>query len=208
MMQHADTHFYEPASGHGLTHDPIGSIVGPRPIGWISTRDRNENLNLAPYSFFNIFSYSPPVVAFSSVGYKDTVRNAEETGEFVCNLVTRGLAAKMNETSVEVDALVDEFELARLTPLRCQLVRAPRVGESPVSLECGTTDVIRLRDKGGNAINSWMAMGEVVGVHINRAYLTENTYVTDHASPILRGGSWGDYFEINQDIKFQMRRPG
>ena len=82
-------HSYEPRSGHGLPHDPIASILGPRPIGWISSRDTGGRLNLAPYSFFNVFNYDPPIVAFSSVGEKDSVRNVRDVGEFVCNLSTR-----------------------------------------------------------------------------------------------------------------------
>ncbi|HSN70397.1 MAG TPA: flavin reductase, partial [Steroidobacteraceae bacterium] len=83
---------YEPRHGHGLPHDPFNSIVGPRPIGWIASRDREGRLNLAPYSFFNAFNYKPPIIGFASIGYKDTVRNIEQTGEFVWNLATRPLA--------------------------------------------------------------------------------------------------------------------
>ncbi|WP_417548391.1 flavin reductase family protein, partial [Marinobacter segnicrescens] len=85
-------HFYEPSNGHGLAHDPFNALVAPRPIGWISSRDGRGNLNLAPYSFFNAFNYHPPIVGFASIGYKDSVRNAEETGEFCWNLVTRPLS--------------------------------------------------------------------------------------------------------------------
>ena len=94
------THFYEPASGHGLKHDPFNSIVAPRPIGWISSQDEEGHLNLAPYSFFNALNYKPPVIAFSSIGRKDTLRNVEQTKEFVWNLVTLELSAAMNTTSV------------------------------------------------------------------------------------------------------------
>ena len=85
-------HFYEPRLGHGLSHDPFNAIVGPRPIGWIPSRGESGALNLAPYSFFNAFNYTPPIVGFASIGYKDTLRNIEETGEFVWNLTTRALA--------------------------------------------------------------------------------------------------------------------
>ena len=91
MPVSTDAYFYEPAAGHGLPHDPFKAIVAPRPIGWISTRDRAGRANLAPYSFFNAFCASPPIVAFGSEGYKDSIRNAEETGEFVANLATRAL---------------------------------------------------------------------------------------------------------------------
>ena len=81
-----DFHSYEPRLGTGLPHHPFNAIPGPRPIGWISSRGKTGRLNLAPYSFFNGFNYTPPIVGFSSVGYKDTVRNIQETGEFVWNL--------------------------------------------------------------------------------------------------------------------------
>jgi flavin reductase (DIM6/NTAB) family NADH-FMN oxidoreductase RutF len=84
-----DIHFYEPANGHGLPHDPFNAIVGPRPIGWISSHDSQGRLNLAPYSFFNAFNYIPPIIGFSSVGRKDSLNNIEQTGEFVWNLATR-----------------------------------------------------------------------------------------------------------------------
>ena len=79
-------HSYEPRQGHGLPHDPFNAIVGPRPIGWISTQSATGATNLAPYSFFNAFNYVPPIVGFASIGYKDTVRNVQATGEFVWNL--------------------------------------------------------------------------------------------------------------------------
>src|SRR5258706_14036947 len=107
-----DFHVYEPRLGHGLPHDPFNSVVGPRPIGWISTRDREGRLNLAPYSFFNGFNYEPPIIGFASIGFKDTVRNIRETGEFVWNLATRPLAEAMNVTSAMVPPEVDEVALA------------------------------------------------------------------------------------------------
>jgi len=76
-----DIHYYEPANGHGLPHDPFNAIVGPRPIGWISSQDADGRLNLAPYSFFNAFNYIPPIIGFSSVGRKDSLNNIEQTGE-------------------------------------------------------------------------------------------------------------------------------
>ena len=87
-----DRYFYQPALGHGLPHDPFNAIVGPRPIGWISSRNAAGGLNLAPYSFFNAFNYTPPLIGFSSQGRKDTLNNIEQTGEFVWNLATRGTA--------------------------------------------------------------------------------------------------------------------
>ena len=101
-MTDTTLHTYVPAQGHGLPHDPFNAIVGPRPIGWISSRSRSGAVNLAPYSFFNGFNYTPPIIGFCSIGYKDTVRNIEETREFVWNLVTRDLAEAMNASCANV----------------------------------------------------------------------------------------------------------
>ncbi|WP_399278452.1 flavin reductase family protein [Trinickia symbiotica] len=194
----SNIHSYRPATGHGLRHDPLPSILGPRPIGWISTRDAAGNNNLAPYSFFNVFNYRPPLIAFSSVGKKDSVRNAEATGEFVYNLATRALAEKVNHTSLEAAPGVDEFALAGLTPAAAMLVSAPRVAESPVALECRVAQVQQLSAADGSTLDTWMVMGEVVAVHIDRTLLRDGVYDTTFARPILRGGGPADYFEILQ----------
>ena len=143
------SHFYEPRLGHGLPHDPFNAIVGPRPIGWISTRSAQGGLNAAPYSFFNAFNYTPPIVGFASIGYKDSVRNIEQTGEFVWNLVTRPLAEAMNQTCAAVPPEVSEFDLAGLTPVASRLVAPPRIAESPVSFECKLTQLLQLQDISG-----------------------------------------------------------
>ena len=92
--------FYEPhKKNHGLPHDPFKAIVAPRPIGWITSRSTQGEINLAPYSFFNAVSTEPPIVMFSSDGRKDSVTFIEETGEFVCNLATWDLRGQMNMTS-------------------------------------------------------------------------------------------------------------
>ena len=201
-----DFHIYEPGKGHGLKHDPIASILGPRPIGWIASRATDGSVNLAPYSFFNVFSYKPPIVAFSSVGWKDTIRNVQATGEFVVNLATRALAEQVNATSASVASEVNEFELAKLTPAPCVLVSAPRVAESPVALECKVTQVRQLAGLNGS-IDTWIAFGEVVTVHIATALLNDGCYNTAAAQPILRGGGPADYFEITPDALFTMYRP-
>ncbi|NLA54948.1 MAG: flavin reductase family protein [Corynebacterium humireducens] len=98
-----NAHFYEPAAGHGLPHSPFNAIIAPRPIGWISSRSADGVLNLAPYSFFNAFSYTPPLIGFASIGEKDSVANIRETGEFCGNLATRDLAEAMTESARIVD---------------------------------------------------------------------------------------------------------
>ncbi len=200
-------HFYEPRDGHGLPHDPFNAIVGPRPIGWISTRDVDGHLNLAPYSFFNAFNYTPPIVGFSSIGYKDTVRNIEATNEFVWNLTTRALVEQMNATCASVPPEVDEFELAGLTPVPSTLVGAPRVAESPVAFECRAIEVRQLRTAAGEPVDSWLTLGEVVAVHIARTSLTDGVYDTAGAGHVLRGGGPADYFDIGPSQLFRLHRP-
>ena len=202
-----DIHFYEPSAGHGLAHDPFNALVAPRPIGWISSRSRDGVLNLAPYSFFNAFNYKPPLVGFASVGYKDSVRNIEETGEFGWNLATRPLAEAMNQSCAAVGPEVDEFQLAGLTPEPSRVIGVPRVKETSVSLECRVSQILRLTGADGTETDTWMVFGEVVGVHIARHLLKDGVYQTADAEPILRGGGPADYFGISPEKSFQMYRP-
>lgn len=199
------TYFYEPAMGHGLPHDPFKAIVAPRPIGWISTRDRQGGVNLAPYSFFNAFSSSPPIIGFSSEGYKDSARNAEETGEFVANLATKPLAEAMNLTSAVVAPEVDEMTLAGLAAAPCRLVAAPRVAAAPAALECKLLQIVRLHDVEGNALENYLVLGQVVGVHIDPRYLKDGLFDIAAAQPIMRAGYQADYAELG--ALFQMWRP-
>lgn len=201
------THFYEPHQGHRLPHDPFSAIVGPRPIGWISSLSLNGFPNLAPYSFFNAFNYVPPIIGFASIGEKDTLRNVRESGEFVWNLATRSLAEAMNISSAAVAPEVDEFELAGLTSAPCRLINAPRVAESPVSFECRVTQTFQLQRADGVQVSTWLVLGEVVGVHIAEYALKDGIYDTSAASHILRGGGPADYFEVSPGQLFKMRRP-
>ncbi len=202
-----DEHFYEPAKGHGLKHDPFNAIIGPRPIGWVSTKGRDGSVNLAPYSFFNAFNYHPPIIGFASVGAKDSLRNARETGEFVWNLATRPLAEAMNASCAAVPYGTDEFALAGLARVASRLVAPPRVGESPVNFECRVTDIIQLHSHAGVPAESWLVLGEVVAVHISRALLHDGVFDTFGAGIILRAGGPSAYAEITPDNRFDMRRP-
>lgn len=203
----ATVHSYDPRNGHGLLHDPFSAIVGPRPIGWISSQNPQGLLNLAPYSFFNAFNYSPPIIGFASVGYKDTVRNVEATREFVWNLATHDLAQAMNETSRPLAPDQSEFTHAALTPLASLKVRPPRVGQSPVSMECRCTQIVQLQDSQASTVPTWLVLGEVVMVHISTALLKDETYDTAAAGHILRAGGTGDYFTVGPDQMFKMPRP-
>lgn len=200
-------HTYEPRHGHGLPHDPFKAIIGPRPIGWIASSNAAGKLNLAPYSFFNAFNAAPPIIGFASIGYKDSLRNIEETGEFTWNLATHSLAEAMNQTSQTVPPEVDEFTLASLTPATSRLIKTPRVAESPVSFECRKTQIMQLLDINGSQLQTWLILGEVIAVHIDHEYLHDGVYNTGTAGHILRGGGLADYFAINPEQLFQMKRP-
>ncbi len=207
-MADDDAHFYEPAKGHGLRHDPFNAIVGPRPIGWISTQSADGVANLAPYSFFNAFNYVPPIVGFSTIGWKDSVANVAATGEFCWSLATKALAQQMNLTCAPAPPEIDEFDVAGLTRAPARLVAPPRVRESPVNFECRLSQLIQLQGADGSLVNTWLVLGEVVAVHIDRAFLTDGVYETADAHPILRAGRMGDYAEITPAAMFSMRRPG
>jgi flavin reductase (DIM6/NTAB) family NADH-FMN oxidoreductase RutF len=206
-MTTRDLHYYEPVNGHGLKHDPFNAIIAPRPIGWISSRDTKGNVNLAPYSFFNGFNYTPPIIGFSSTSWKDSVVNIQETGEFVWNLATMDLAKQMNATAAHVAHHVNEFDIAGLTAVPSRLVNVPRVGESPVSFECKLTQIIQLQGADGKKVQGWLTLGEVVAVHIDKALIKGGVYQTALARPIVRAGRRGDYFEIRPEAMFEMVRP-
>jgi flavin reductase (DIM6/NTAB) family NADH-FMN oxidoreductase RutF len=206
-MAGANAHYYEPRSGHGLKHEPFTAIVGPRPIGWISTLSTDGGANLAPYSFFNGFNYFPPIIGFSSIGWKDTVANVQASGEFCWNLATRALAEEMNLTCAPAPPQIDEFEVAGLTKTAGRIVKAPMVMESPVNFECRLTQLIQLETAEHTQVDTWLILGEVVGVHIDPAMITDGVYETATARPILRAGRLGDYFETVPESMFHMVRP-
>jgi flavin reductase (DIM6/NTAB) family NADH-FMN oxidoreductase RutF len=206
-MAGSTAYFYEPRNGHGLRHDPFNSIVAPRPIGWVSSLGEDGVANLAPYSFFNAFNYIPPIIGFSSIGWKDSVANVAKTREFCWNLATRNLAEAMNISCAAAPPEVDEFALAGLTKAPSRLVAAPRVLESPVNFECRVSQILQLEGADGQAVPTWLVLGEVVAVHIDEALLHDGAYDTVASQPLMRGGGWGDYFTLSPADKFQMRRP-
>lgn len=200
----APGYFYEPRSGHGLPHDPFKAIVAPRPIGWISTLDRQGRVNLAPYSFFNAICSDPPMVMFSSEGLKHSAGNAAATGAFVASLATQPLMDAMNRTSAAVDAGVDEFALAGLTHAPSRLVAPPRVAESPAALECKVVAVQALNASDGRPTGTHLVIGEVVGVYIDPALLVDGLFDTAAARPLARCG-YRDYAVVAE--VFSLTRP-
>src|SRR5438552_1601969 len=147
------------ARNGGLPWDPFKAIVAPRPIGWITTLTPDGVVNLAPYSYFNAVGDKPNVVMFSSSSRKDSERNAEATGEFVCNLATWDIRQEMNLTSATVDGSEPEFAGLEMTPSR--LVAPPRVAAAPAALECVYLDTYLIRARDGREHSSHVVFGEV-----------------------------------------------
>jgi flavin reductase (DIM6/NTAB) family NADH-FMN oxidoreductase RutF len=159
----------------------------------MSTVDAKGNVNLAPFSYFNIMSNDPPVLVFSCNTpedrlAKDTLKNVRETEEFVFNLVSYDLIQQMNMTSTPVPAGVDEFDFVGIEKAASKFVKPPRVARSPASLECTVIDIIRIgNDAGGPEVN--VTFGRVVGVHIQAGFLDNHGHFrTDLACPVTRLG--------------------
>ena len=180
---------------HGMTVDPWTALVVPRPIGWISTIDGQGRVNLAPYSFYNAVSGSPPMVYFSTTGTygdnptKHSRRNAEETGEFVVNMVSAELAQQMNVTTTMVDYGVDEMKLAGLASAPSRYVKPPRVAASPIALECKYWKTIEMpAEEGRETHQSTVVFGRVVGIHVDDGIIKNGRIDTLAFKPLARLG--------------------
>jgi flavin reductase (DIM6/NTAB) family NADH-FMN oxidoreductase RutF len=151
----------------------VNGLVAPRPIAWVSTIGLDGRRNLAPFSYFNAFSTSPPTVAIGpgsrSGVHKDSLRNVKDTGELTISVVTEELAAAANLTSAELGSDVDEWELAGLAPAPSQDVRPPRVAASPAALECRVVQIVDL-GPGGEPTNS-VVVARVTRIHVDEAVL-------------------------------------
>ncbi|PZQ52172.1 MAG: flavin reductase [Rhodovulum sulfidophilum] len=199
--------FYRPGlEPHGLPHDPFKAIVTPRPIGWISTLDREGHVNLAPYSFFNAVADRPPMVVYGSTGTKpglterkDTLANIRATGEFVVNIVSRALRDPMNASSAGLPADADEFEVAGLEKAPSRVVAPPRVKAAPAALECRLWQAIDLPGE-----SNTLVIGEVVGVHIDDAMLRDGLLDITLYQPLSRLG-YRDYTAVAE--VFALSRP-
>lgn len=199
--------FYETAKNdHGLPHNPFKALVAPRPIGWITAMNHKGEINLSPYSFFNAVSDRPDMVVFSSDGHKDALAFAEETGEFVCNLATFDLRDQMNTTSAPLRRGENEMALAGLTPAPSRLVKPPRVAEAPAALECKWLKTVALEPMDGSPARYYLAVGQVIGIHIADRFIVDGIVDTAAMQPIARAG-YHDYFVATPETKFSIRRP-
>ncbi len=205
--------FYEPKKkDHGLPKNPFNSLVIPRPIGWISSVDSAGIFNLAPYSFFNGVCYNPPTVMFAggvgsaADGSKDSVRNVLETGEFVCNMANWETREQMNQSSATVAPDCDEIAMTGLTPVASTLVKAPRIAEAPINLECRLIKAVDI--PGWTPKDDYkVVFGEVVGIHIDDTVITQEGFVdVAKIMPIGRLG-YNDYTRVDSDSSFTLDRP-
>lgn len=171
---------------HGLQHDPFKAIVVPRPIGWITTVSPSGVVNLAPYSYFNAVSDAPPMVMFASTGRKDSLRNIEQTRDFVVSFTPAALIAEVNATATDFPAEVSEFDAVGVTREPALRVAAARVAESPVALECKLHTTVSFGI-------STVVMGRVVYAAIDPAVLRDGRPAIDLLDPASRlgGNEWG-----------------
>ena len=197
--------FYATAEGHpGLPIDPFKAIVAPRPIAWISTLDTDGRLNLAPYSYFNAVSATPPMVMFSSDGWKDTVAACAETREFVVNLAGWDQREAMNESSAPLPRGTSEFAHVGLTPVPSRLVRPPRVEGAPAALECKVVDILTPKTHDGRPSGNHVVFGEVVGIHLRDDCVVDGRFDMVRAGTLGRCG-YSDFVRVT-DL-FRMPRP-
>ena len=184
--------FLDPAATPGFKRTLFNAIVAPRPIGWISTINGKGQVNLAPFSHFNLVSTSPPVVIFSCNApadrhEKDTITNVRETGEFVTNLVTWDLRNQMNLSSIDAPYGTDEFELAGLEKAPSVMVKPPRVAASPASMECRLLRIVDIEPTGPGETASNVVFGRVVGVHLDDRFIdADGRFDTARTEPLTR----------------------
>ena len=201
--------FYDDPLKHNLRHSPFKALIAPRPIAWVSSVDVNGIANLAPFSFFNAVAEFPPTIVFApnnprpGGGTKDTLRNIEQTNEFVVNLCSYDLREQMNQTAAHVAPEVDEFELSGLTAADCVHVKVPRVKEAPVAMECRFLTRLRLPSTNPKVENN-LVIGQVVGIHIDDGIIDNGLINMAKYRPLARCG-YLDYAVVDQ--VFAMERP-
>jgi flavin reductase (DIM6/NTAB) family NADH-FMN oxidoreductase RutF len=192
------------------------STIGPRPIAFASTIDSQGNVNLSPFSFFNMFSYNPPTLVFAPTinrhGHKKhTLFNLEEVGEVVINVVNYSMVEQASLASAEFERGINEFEKAGFTSVPSERVRPPRVAESPASYECVVKQIINTNSQSGNGIDTpgtgHLVICEVVLAHFQESIFNENGGI-DQARVDLVGRLGGDWYSrANADALFAVSRP-
>ncbi len=190
---------YDPAELGAAVYPLLNSVVVPRPIAWVSTRSAEGVDNLAPHSFFTISSVQPPVVQFTSVGAKDSLRNAEATGEFVVGTCPLDLIEQVNLTGTDFPADVSEFDSVGIEREPSRLVAPPRVKGSPVALECRLLGT-RAFGRGDGGDGSTVVFGEVVWIAIDEQVLRDDRPAIDLLAPVARLGAdeWSEIGRVSE----------
>lgn len=195
----------------GQVHGLLLGSIGPRPIALASTVDVDGNVNLAPFSYFNVFSSKPPIVGVAPnrsgrTGlHKHTYHNAKATGELVVNVVTYSIVQQSNLASTEYPEGVDEFAKSGLTPVPSQGVRPPRVAESPIQMECRVRDIVEFGENGGAGS---LILAEVIHLHVRRDLLNDQLRINQQAVDLVArmGGEY--YCRAHGEALFTVPRPG
>ena len=186
----------------------MNGLVAPRPIAWVSTIGKDGGHNLAPFSFFNAFSFFP----FPTVGVgpgsregvnKDSLRNIKETGELTISVVTEDLAEQANATGGEFGPEVDEWTVAGVTPAPCEIVAPPRVEESPVAFECQVLEIVELG--AADARSNALVIARVVRFHVADEALDADLRPLPGELRLV-GRMGGNYWARTNDL-FELRRP-
>ena len=191
-------------------HKILLSSIAPRPIAFASTIDSNGNVNLSPFSYFNVFSSNPPILIFSPSRRvrdnttKHTLENAMETKEVVINVVNFPIVEQMSKSSVEYEKGVNEFIETGLTQVKSLLVKPPRVLESPISFECKVQDIISLGESGGAG---QLIIAKVVQIHIDKKFLDKNGDIDSEKLDLVArmGGDW--YTRSTKESMFKIPKP-
>lgn len=184
--------------GPGGAYHFLNSVIGPRPIAWVSTVAPDGTFNVAPHSYTTVVSPSPPMVAFVSVGRKDTLRNAEASGEFVYNIGNGALIERINRSAADFPRSVSEFEWAGLTPVSSVLVAPPRVGEAPVAMEATVVDIYQV-----GRTENFMVIGQVRLIHLDESIMVNGRVDATLLDPVgrLAGSEYariGDVFSLER----------
>lgn len=197
--------FYRPPEKHPLlSHNPLNALVSPRPIGWISTLDVAGNCNLAPYSYFNAVAADPPMVMFSSSGYKHTTENAVATGEFVVNIASYDLRHQVVASSANFPKGRSEARELGIAMTSSMMVGPPRVNASPAALECKYIKTVTLEDLQGNPLKDCIVIGQVIGIYVDDDVIKDGLVDAGKLALLARLG-YRQYARIGE--VFDMERP-
>ncbi|MBS1705673.1 MAG: flavin reductase family protein [Armatimonadetes bacterium] len=200
--------FSPPDAPTSLVYDLLVAAIAPRPIALVSTISSAGIPNLAPFSYFVIGGVNPASLCYCPANLKsgepkDSLRNAEETGEFVVHMVNRAMVPGMNQTGVDYPTEVDEWKFSGFTPMKCDLVRASRIAESPIAFECRLFEIVK---HGAGPFGTNYVIGEVVRIHAEESLFTGDALKPGMIRPVGRMGG-NEYIDLNEPEISELARP-